>query len=442
MLPFLTSHLCRFVPVIVGILSVSSTAFAQEAAAPKGDDVLPQITITDPTRNLLRVAVPNASGDAAAATEASNIARRNLQIVGLFQMLNPSSFPPALHAEGKGFSEALWSQVGSQAVVKIYAAKDPAGSLLEGYLYQNGRGEKPVMSKSYKGSDLRTLVHALTNDIIETLTGEPGVFGSRIVFARPKEEIMSVGMDGAQAAIHTMMRSDSLLPAMSPMGDRIAFTNYLRKNPDLWIVPSAGGRAKRISDRQGMNTGASWFPDGMSIAMTMTFEGNAEIYRIDARTGKIMKRLTTNPAIDSSPSVSPDGSQIAFVSNRQGTPQIFVMSANGGDARRITFRGNYNQTPRWNPNAKKPLIAFTGRDEQRKFDVFVIDTRDGHIERMTQNQGSNFDPSWSPDGRLMVYASSRGGLFMLNPTTLGETQVYRGNAKAPSWGPPPRASVR
>ncbi|MDX2019093.1 MAG: DPP IV N-terminal domain-containing protein [Deltaproteobacteria bacterium] len=432
--------------LLAGCLAVvatsSAVALAQNPPAAGGDEGLPQITITDPNRSLLKLAVPNGSGDAAQSTEATNIARRNFQIVGLFQVLNPQSFPPALHAEGKGYSEALWSQVGAQAVVKLYAVKDPAGSLVEGYLYQSGRGEKPVLSRSYKGSDLRTLVHAVTNDIIEALTGERGVFGSRIVFARPKEELMSIGMDGAQPAVHTMMRSDSLLPSISPAGDRIAFTNYLRRNPDLWVVPAAGGRAQRISDRQGMNTGASWYPDGASIAVTMTFEGNAEIYRIDARTGKIMKRLTNNPAIDSSPAVSPDGSQIAFVSNRQGTPQLFIMPANGGEPRRLTFRGNYNQTPRWNPNSKKPLIAFTGRDEQRRFDVFVIDTRDGRIDRMTQNQGSNFDPAWSPDGRLLVYASSRGGLFTLNPQTLGETQIYRGNARAPSWGPPPRASLR
>lgn len=421
------------------VLLTSGIAHAQKP--PAAEEALPQITITDPNRNLLKVALPNASGDGGLASEATTIARRNMQLVGLFQVLNPDSFPPALHKEGKGFSAALWSQVGAQAVVKLHASKDAAGSLVEGYLYQMGRGEKPTLSKSYKGSDLRTLVHALTNDIIEALTGEPGVFGSRIVFSRPKkEELMSVGMDGAQTAVHTMMKSDSLLPAFSPTGDRIAFTNYLRNNPDLWVVPSTGGRAKRISDRQGMNTGASWFPDGNTLALTLTFEGNAEIYRINARDGKIIKRLTNNPAIDSSPAVSPDGSQIAFVSNRQGTPQIFVMSANGGEARRLTFRGNYNQTPHWNPNSAKPFIAFTGRDERAVFDIYILDTRDGRIERMTQNQGSNYDPDWSPDGRLLVYASSRGGLFLVNPQTLNETQIYRGAGRSPSWGPPPRSS--
>ncbi len=84
----------------------------------------------------------------------------------------------------------------------------------------------------------------------------------------------------------------------------------------------------------------------------MSYEGNSEIYRIDPSDGRVEARLTSNPAIDSSPSFSPDGSQIAFVSNRQGSPQIFVMSANGGAAKRVTFQGKYNQTPRWSPRPR------------------------------------------------------------------------------------------
>jgi len=151
----------------------------------------------------------------------------------------------------------------------------------------------------------------------------------------------------------------------------------------------------------------------------------------------VQKRLTDHPGIDSSPSLSPDGSQVAFVSNRQGTPQVFVMPTSGGAAKRITFRGNYNQTPRWNPRKDKQQIAFTGRDEKGSFDVFVADLQKNEILRMTQNRKSNFDPAWSPDGRLLVYASSRGGLFVLNPETLNEEHVWKGNARSPYWGPAP-----
>jgi len=172
--------------------------------------------------------------------------------------------------------------------------------------------------------------------------------------------------------------------------------------------------------------------------LTLSHQGNAELYRISPADGTVHARLTNNPAIDSSPTFSPDGSQIAFVSNRQGSPQIFVMSASGGGAKRVTFQGKYNQTPRWNPDPKKPFIAFTGRDERGVFDVFYIDIKSQQVTRVTQGKGSNLDPSWSPDGRLLVYASSRGGLFVANPETRHEVQITRGGAASPSWGPAPR----
>ena len=101
----------------------------------------------------------------------------------------------------------------------------------------------------------------------------------------------------------------------------------------------------------------------------------------------MLARLTNHPAIDSSPAFSPDGSQLAFVSSRQGSPQIFVMPAGGGAARRVTFQGKYNQTPRWNPRSDKQQIAFTGRDERGVFDVFVLDVKTGKIDRVTPGSG-------------------------------------------------------
>jgi TolB protein len=114
------------------------------------------------------------------------------------------------------------------------------------------------------------------------------------------------------------------------------------------------------------------------------------------------------------------------------------MPAGGGNPKRLTFQGGNNTTPRWRPRKDKPQVAFTGRDEKGKFDIFVYDFSGGRIERVTQNQGSNQSPDWSPDGRLLVYASSRGGLFVANPETRKEFQIHKGKANSPSWGPAPR----
>lgn len=424
-----------FAPAALGVLAVLASPGAR-AQAPTGDEDLPAIRISGAGAELLRMAVPRAQGDAESARTATDTMSKDADVSGLFDVLDPQSFPQQLVNEGLGFSSALWSQVGAQAVVKMKAS----GGHLEGRLYVVARGDTAVLSKTYTAGDTRHAVHAFINDVIQSFTGTRGVFGSRIAYAqvgRGSHEIAAVDMDGSGASVLTHMQSDCLLPSYSPSGAEVAFTSYLRDNPDLWIVSSGGGRARRVSKHPGMNTGAAWAPDG-SIVLTLSEAGNAELYKISPTDGAIRARLTNNPAIDSSPSFSPDGSQIAFVSNRQGSPQIFVMSASGGGARRITFQGKYNQTPRWNPDPKKPYIAFTGRDERGVFDVFYIDMSNQQVTRVTQGKGSNLDPAWSPDGRLLVYASSRGGLWVANPETRHEAQITRGGASSPSWGPAPR----
>ncbi len=421
------------------LLSTGPVMAADQAAVVED---LPEITIADPNRDLFRIALPSAVGDGDLVGAAVDTERRDLDVVGLFRLLDPASFPDSLLKEGLGFSSDYWSQVGAQGVAKLRASHEGGGFAVEGRLYQVGRGDSPVMTKTYRGSELRPLVHMWANDVVAQFTGTPGIFGSRIAFAMSGKsgEVATIGMDGQELHVVTQMHSQCLLPALSPSGGQIAFNSFLRGGADLWVVSASGGRAKRISDRPGLNTGAAWL-SGSTLVATLSYEGNAELYKISASDGKVLARLTSSlSSIDTSPTISPGGGEIAFVSDRQGTPQIFLMPSSGGAARRLTFQGNYNQTPRFCPRKETPIIAFTGRDERYVFDIFLYDLRTGKIDRVTQGQGSNYDPAWSPDGRLLVYASSRGGLFVKNLQTKKEFQIYKGGAKNPSWGPPPAAS--
>jgi TolB protein len=433
--------------LVAGALAVVCTPIFTSARAraqtppPAGvaTEEMPRIRISDPNRDLYRLALPNVSGDAAMGHEALEIERRAFEVMGLFNLLNPTSFPPELQREGLGFSSASWSPVGAQGVVKLNATRAGGSIMVEGRLYQVGRGDAAVLSRTYKGDALRPLVHKWLNEVINQLTGKPGIFGSRIAFAMvgKNSEIGSVGADGADPRVLTKMNSECLMPAYSPNGNQIAFTSYLRGTPDLWIVSSGGGRARAISKRPGMNSGAAYSADSQELVLTMSYEGNAELYRIAASDGRVVERLTKSPFIDMSASFSADGKQLAFVSDRGGSAQIYVMPAGGGSPRRVTFQGSNNTTPRFSPRTDKPQIAFTGRDERGAFDVFIYDFTTQKIERVTQNQGSNQSPDWSPDGRLLVYSSSRGGLFIMNPETRKEVQIYRGKVNSPSWGPVP-----
>jgi TolB protein len=426
--------------ILLAVVAPPGLAQAADQSAEVED--LPQITITDPNRDLFRLGLPNAIGDADLTGTAVEVERRDLDLVGLFRVLDPASFPDSLVNEGLGFSSDLWSQMGAQGVAKLRTTHDSGGVVVEGRLYQVGRGDAAVMTKTYRGSELRPLVHMWANDVVAQFTGMRGVFGSRIAFAMTGKnpEIATVGMDGQELKVVTQMKSACLLPALSPTGGQIAFNSFLRGGADLWLVSASGGRARRISSLPGLNTGPAWFPGGSTLVATLSYEGNAELYKLSATDGHVLARLTNAPAIDSSASISPGGDQIAFVSDRQGTPQIYIMPSSGGSARRLTYQGNYNQTPHFCPRKDTPIIAFTGRDERLVFDIFLYDLRSGKIDRVTQGKGSNLDPSWSPDGRLLVYSSSRGGLFVMNLQTRREFQIYKGGAKNPSWGPPPAES--
>jgi len=248
------------------------------------------------------------------------------------------------------------------------------------------------MSKTYRGGELRALVHAWANDIIAQFTGQRGVFGARIAFAMTgkKGENRHHRMDGAgaeRADPHELpLRAARLLTHRRPDRVHLVLDGWRRI---LWIV-SAGRRRPRtphlgvvpvsIPVQPGFPGAARWW-------LTLLLRGQRRAVQDRGfRRGRAgtAHQLT---AIDLSASVSPDGSKIAFVSDRQGTPQIFLMPSSGGGAKRLTFQGTYNQTPRFCPRADTPSSRSPAATKRLVFDIFTYDLRTGKIERMTQKPG-------------------------------------------------------
>ncbi len=125
------------------------------------------------------------------------------------------------------------------------------------------------------------------------------------------------------------------------------------------------------------------------------------------------------------------------MSSRAGNPQLYTMSASGGEPKRLTFQGTYNQTPTYSPRGTH--LAFTARDERNVFDIFVIDLRTNQVARVTQDQGNNEEPSFSPNGRMLVFSTTRSGSRQLVVSNLDGTKqtvvTTGGEHSSPSWGP-------
>jgi len=403
-------------------------------------------TETKAKKGLYPIAVPvPPDGDAATAKLVTDVLSFDLAVSSWFKVLDPRSFLADLKAEGTGIEPQRWKDVGAFGVIKTQVVVTGGTVRLSFKLYEVDKGAVAVLEKDYTGpvADARKLTHRWGNEVVKYFTGEPGFFGSEITFSTSKR-ILVMDFDGHAARAITKNDSINILPAFSPSGGQIAFTSYMRGNPDIYVSSSSGAtRAKKIAGYNGMNTGAAFSPDGTKIAATLSKDGNPEIYLINASDGSIIKRLTDNRYIDTSPAWSPDGAEIAFVSNREGGPQIFVMRADGGGQRRVSTVGNWNQTPSWCPRARTRIIAYTARDDtSSRFDIVTVDLQRGSkMTRITQGQGNNEEPTWSPNGRVLAFTSDRpggAGIYLGNADGTGEHRlVYKGSGTSADWGPAP-----
>jgi TolB protein len=374
---------------------------------------------------LLRLAVP--AGD-----ETGNVLRRDAEISAGFEVVDRRSIPGALVKEA-GFDRDQWNKIGAQAVIKNAVV----GNQIKFQLYDLAKGSKPVLSKGFPSGDSRKAAHMFMNEVINYYTGTPGVFGSRIAFVRTQrnplvtKNIYTAEMDGGNVSGITGNRSLNILPSLGP-GGQVVFTSYAKRNPDLWM--SSGGEPQRISKYPGLNLGGVMSPAGGTIALTLSKDGNSELYTIDTG-GGVKQRLTNDKALDGSPSWSGAGNQLVFVSDRAGGPQVYRMTASGGGASRVTKKGDYNQTPDWNPGEGQyaEWVTYAGR-AGGGFDVFAVNVKSGAVKRLSQGSGRNTDPSYSPDGRLVAWSSSRGGIVVANEDGNNQIEVVKAGS-TPDWGP-------
>lgn len=397
---------------IVLLVAVSATSFAQGRSAT--GQPIELVVRPGGQRVLTAIAVPEGSvqGSESGLPKVSDILRHTLKLSGYFEVLGPDRIYFDTSKEGMDASSMNfrnWSNVGAAGVIRTKIQVTDGRAALDFRLYDvTGQQQLSIdwTPKTVAVDAVQREVYAFVNAVIAYYSGAPGPFGGRVVFAARGrggfKQIYTIGTDGTGLAAVTSDDTIHLLPSWGP-GGQVMYTSYRDDNPDLWIGPSRS--ARKFSSFPGINSGAALSPDGSEVAVTLSRDGNTEIYILNT-SGEIQRRCTTSSAEDLSPTWSPDGSRIAFVSDRAGGPQIFVMNRDCSGQRRVTMRGTYNVNPDWSPDGSR--IAFTGRAGGR-FDIFTVEPNSGHIERITQDQGSNLDPTWSPDGRYLIFASTRGG---------------------------------
>ena len=297
-------------------------------------------------------------------------------------------------------------------------------------------GEKHVVS----GADLRHVAHKIADTVYEKLTGEKGVFSTRIAYVSKSGTTYNLWVadadgEGAQSALRSA--EPIISPSWGPSGNQLAYVSFESRKPVVYVHDVDSGKRRLVANFKGSNSAPSWSPDGRTLALTLSRDGGSQLYLMDASSPSAEpRRLAASPAIDTEPTFTADGRMVYFVSDRGGSPQIYKVPVSGGSAERVTFTGTYNISPALSPDGK--WLAYISR-VNGAYKLHVMDLTSGAVNVITETTADE-NPSFSPNSRQLIYATQQQGKEALMTTTIDGKIKARlagqsGDIREPDWGP-------
>ena len=385
----------------------------------------------------LPIAIAPFGGEAQSPEKISTIVQADLERSGQFRGVDATS--PALDETTKP-DVSVWRQKGADSLATGSVTRNADGRYdVRFRLWDVVRGQD-LGGQSYlvPQADLRLVSHRIADFIYEKLTGEKGIFSTRIAYvtkAGSRHTLWVADADGENAQQALASPEPIISPAWSPSGGQLAYVSFESRKPVVYVHDVSTGRRRLIANFKGSNSAPAWAPDGRSLAVTLSRDGGSQLYTIDANGGEPRRLLQSN-GIDTEPAFSGDGKSIYFVSDRGGAPQIYRVSASGGSADRVTFTGSYNISPSVSPDGR--WLAYISR-VSGAFKLYVMELATGTASAITDTSADE-NPSFSPNSKLIVYATRQQGRDALMTTTLDGKIKARlagraGDIREPDWGP-------
>lgn len=364
----------------------------------------------------------------------ADVLAKSLKFHGIIDIIPTSEY--------NGSQNSDWQNLGADfTILGLY--ETTANSLhLEMRLFDVAN-DKMILGKSYNGklSQQTEMLYRFCDSVIKDLTGTQGLADTQIAFVSHKEdskrkEVYISDILGSELRQVTRHRNLVVAPRFVPGGKFLTYTSYHTGNQNLYITDLRQNKITRVlSRRQGMNLAAEWFPDGQSMLITLSYEGNPDLYHMSKR-GQILDQITKNAGINVSATVSPDGEKIVFVSDRFGRPQLFLMDLKSKKTQRITFTGSENAEPSWHPTEN--LIVYSSL----RGGVYQICSKKpeqgAQSTQLTSDLSDHESPSWSPDGNQIIFSKQDGRenkIYAMMKNGLFQRRLfsYPGSQTYPRW---------
>ncbi len=207
---------------------------------------------------------------------------------------------------------------------------------------------------------------------------------------------------------------------------------------DLWSVPRAGGRARRLTSTPGVESDPHFSPDGSQIAFTATVGGNTDVYLMPSAGGNPV-RLTYHPADDRVRGWSPDGSRVIFSTVRTSAPQeayfqLWSIGVGGGLPEQLppprAATGSFSPDGKSLAFEELTTTFFPGWLEAsfwrhyrggRTHPISVMNLSDASVETVPWNNSNDSYPMWIGD--TIYFISDRNHTANIFSFKIGSGQV-------------------
>ena len=383
------------------------------------------------------IAIANFKGEDAAPQKPSGIVLADLERSGQFRavVMNGASLDELTRPDFSQIRQKNADALVAGSATRLADGRYEVRAKLWDVVAGQDRGD---YRETVSAADLRLSSHRLADWVYEKLTGERGVFATRIAYITKttgKYSLWIADSDGENAQSALTSTEPIISPSWSPKGTQLAYVSFESRKPVIYVHELATGKRKVMANFKGSNSAPAWSPDSRTLLATLSRDGGSQLYQIDVSSGEA-KRLTQNSGIDTEPTYTQDGSKIYFVSDRGGSPQIYKMSATGGSVERVTFGGSYNISPALSPDGR--WLSYISR-VGGQFKVQVMNLSTGQSSAITDTTADE-RPSFAPNSKLIVYATVFQGREALMTSTLdgkikAKLSGQSGDIREPAWGP-------